>query len=298
MSQVASQLSNREIALLLWLAIAVTGIFIYQPTRQLLRPLLRTLFLSKVSLISLIMLAYETVIVLIFDEARLCHLWMLKDGIAWLFGTATILLFSSAKAGDEKHYIRKIVLDNFKFTVLLTFVVNLYVFSLVVELFLAPALAMVVILSVIAATKPQYKVAGKLINVLSSGASVGLLVYASIHVLTGFRDFATAKNLEDFLIPSVLTLTCLPFIYLTALYGAYESLFTRIDIRLSSSRQLAQYTKQQAISACRFRLSRVSRFAKDFTYRIGPSDTSANVTSVMNDFRLACQSGHHQENRS
>src|ERR1019366_1781863 len=127
------------------------------PNATTIGPLLTLIVFSKVKVVLLAMLAYVSFVVLIFHWLHLGHRWMLKDALFWFFGTAIIVLFTTNQAGKEKHYIRKIALDNLKFAVVLDFVVNLYVFNLAVELVLLPFLAMLAMLSVVAVTKDEYK---------------------------------------------------------------------------------------------------------------------------------------------
>ena len=287
MNEIVGQLSNREIALLVWLAIFLVAIIAYRPTRQSLGPFIRLIFFSKISLVLFAMLAYVTFIVVIFYWLHLSHWWMLKDALFWLFGTAIILLFNTDKATEEDHYIRKIALDNLKFAVVLDFVINLYVFDLAVELVLLPFLAALAMLSVVAATKDEYKLVKRLINWVTAAIGFGFVLYAVISVLANPRSFATVKNLEDFLTPIVLTLTFLPFIYAVALYSAYERLFTRVSFRLYDNNELLTHAKRQIISACRLRLSKVNRFAEDFVHKLGGVGSRAEVSDIISDFKVA-----------
>jgi len=197
------------------------------------------------------MLAYVSFVAFIFYLLHFAHWWMLKDALFWLFGTAVILFFNSNQAGKEKHYVRKIALDNFKFAIILDFVVNLYVFNLAVEIVLLPFLAALMVLSVVAATKDEYKPVKKFLNGFAIVITIGLLIYALASIHADPRGFATVKNLEDFLTPIVLTLTFLPFAYGLALYLSYSGLFLRVGFRIRDDKKLLGYTKWQILSACR-----------------------------------------------
>ena len=255
------------------------------PNATTIGPLLTLIFFSKVSVVLLAMLAYVSFVVLIFHWLHLGHRWMLKDALFWFFGTAIIVLFTTNQAGKEKHYIRKIALDNLKFAVVLDFVVNLYVFNLAVELVLLPFLAMLAMLSVVAVTKDEYKPAKKLINGITAVIGFGFILYALVSVLADPRGFATMKNLEDFLTPIALTLTFLPFVYGVALYGAYGELLVRVGFRIHDDKELLGYAKWQIILACRFRLRSVNRFAKDFVHKLGGAGSREEVSDVLNAFR-------------
>lgn len=291
MNQITGQLSNREIALLIWMGILFIASLLLRPAREAVGPLLKLLLLSKLGIGLLALLIYEAVVVFIFYSAHIWQWWMLKDTLFWLFGSAIIAFLNAANAIEKEHYFRKVTLDSFRFAVILAFVVNLYVFNLITELILVPVLTVLAVLGVVAGAHSEFKPVKKLIDWIMVGVAVLFVVYAIVGIATDFHGFATLKNLEDFLTPVVLTLTLLPMAYLLGLYSAYESLFSHIDIRIGTEKQLASFLKRQIVSVCRFRLSRVSRYMKDFVHRVGPSDTREDVAEVIRDFRaeLAAQ---------
>lgn len=287
MNQVANELTNRDIALLIWLGVALIGALIYRPTREGLGAVLKLLLFSRLGIGLLVFAAYETMVVFIFYKVGLWHWWMLKDALFWLFGSAVILFFNTTKATEDKRYFRKVMLDSFKFAVILTFIINLYAFNLIVELILVLILAFLAALSAVAASQSEFKQVENFINGIMAAFGIAFLVYAAVGITTDFHGFATLKNLEDFLTPVVLTPTLLPLAYLLGLYSAYESLFVQVDFRLGSDGQLAKYAKRQIISACRFRLSRVGRFSKDFAYKVGSANSQADVAKIINVFRAS-----------
>lgn len=101
------------------------------------------------------------------------------------------------------------------------------------------------------------------------------------------RSFATLKNLEDFLVPIVLTFVLLPYIYVMALYMTYEELFVRLKIRLQEDRLLMRFGQWQVVRACLFRLSSVKRFASDYVNRVGPATTRSEFELLVAEFRAA-----------
>ena len=168
---------------------------------------------------------------------------------------------------------------------MLTFIINLYVFNLVIELILVPLVAFLAMLGAVAVTKTEYKPVKHLINGITFAIGVALVAYAAVGIATDFHGFATLKSLQDFMTPVVLTLTLLPLAYLLALYSAYESLFVWLGMRLGSDRQLIAYAKRQIMSACRLRLSRLGRFSKDFAHKIGPADSPEDIANIVSGFR-------------
>jgi len=286
MNEAVSQLSNREIALLIWLAVLLITVLAYRPTRQLLVPLFKLIFFSKVSVVLLAMLGYLSFVSLLFHWLHLAHWWMLKDALFWFFGTGVILLLNANREAKANRFVRKIALDSFKFAVILDFVVNLYVFNLAIELILVPFLAALAMLAVVATTKDEYKREKKLINTAIIAIGLGFLTYALVNILAHPSGFFAMKNLEDFLTPIVLTLVFLPFLYGAVLYAAYGDLLIRVNFRIHDG-ELRTYAKRQIVMACQFRLSRVNRFAKDFTHNLGGVGSSGEVLNVINAFKVS-----------
>lgn len=284
MNQVTNELTNRDIALLVWLGVLLIGALIYRPSREGIGSILKHLLFSKLGVALLVLIAYEALIVFIFDKVGLWHWWMLKDALFWLFGPAVIVFFNAANATEEKHYFRKVALDGLKFAAILTFILNLYVFNLVVELILVPVLAFIAALGAVAASQSEFKQVSSFINWVMIAFGIAFIVYAIVGITTNFNGFATLKNLEDFLTPIVLTLTLLPLAYLLGLYSVYESLFIRVTFRITD-KQLARYAKRQIMAACRFRVSRVGKFSKDFFYKMGSADSRGDVAEVIRSFR-------------
>ena len=295
MNEATSQLSNREIALLIWLAVFLVGVIVYRPTRRSLGPLFKLIFFSKVSIILLFMLAYVSFIALILHWLSLAHWWMLKDALFWFFGTAIILVFNTNKAAEEEHYFKKLALDTLTFAVVLDFIVNLYTFNLAVELVLMLFLAIVAALAAVAATKDEYKPAKKFLNGVLVVVGFGLLSYSLAKIFADLRSFATVKNLEDFLTPISLTLTLLPFLYGVALYSAYEWAFVQVGFRVHDDKDLLAYTKRQVILACQLSPRRVHRFTKDFVHKLGGVEGHGEVREVINEFKAIRISGNDSD---
>src|SRR4051794_652716 len=98
MTNAVGELSNREIALLIWLAIFVIVVISRRDLRATLGPLLRMIFLSKLTLSLLAMVGYMALVVLALLKLGFWEWWMLKDAVFWFFGSAVILFLNSTTA--------------------------------------------------------------------------------------------------------------------------------------------------------------------------------------------------------
>ena len=87
-----------------------------------------------------LMIIYIELLVLILCKLNLWNFYLLKDTIYWTFGVAFILLANINKTTENNSFFKQTLLSNLKFIVILEFITNLYVFSLVAELIVMPIL--------------------------------------------------------------------------------------------------------------------------------------------------------------
>ena len=78
-----------------------------------------------------------------------------KDTVVWSVSAATVSLFRIPTIADDEHYIRNAPTDNFKIIVILEFIVNVYTFSLAIEVFLVPLIAIISAMLVYAENKTE-----------------------------------------------------------------------------------------------------------------------------------------------
>jgi hypothetical protein len=85
-----------------------------------------------------------------------------------------------------------------------------------------------------------------------------------------FNKFASMSTLENFIIPILLTLTFLPFVYLVAVYVAYENLFIRLQFFIKDP-SLLKYTKKRILQVFHFRLVALDEWSKNI-YKLNFAD--------------------------
>src|SRR5690606_18115801 len=116
--------------------------------------------------------------------------------------------------------------------------------SLVVELILIPILTIVGVSQVFTQDKPEYKPVEKLFNGFISLFGFVILVYTVYRISQEFGQFANLMTLKSFLLPIVLTILYLPFLYLVALWSLYEVMILRMGIRLKKKNHKSYLKKQ------------------------------------------------------
>jgi hypothetical protein len=285
MEYIINFFNNREKALIIWIVAVSVFLLINKNFRPSFLAVLKAFLARKIVTALLIMLAYISLIVFAAYELHVWDLSLLKDTIVWVLGTALVMFINYDKAYKEEKYFKDVLLDNVKLVVFLGFLINLYVFNLVVELLLVPVLFVVAALLVVSGTKKEYKLVKNLLQFLLAAYFIFLIIFTIVQAVSDFKDFATLYNLKDFLLAPLLTVTFLPFIYFLALYATYEDLFTRVNLfQRNKDTKLRRFTKWQILRTCSFNLKKLNIFSKDYTPSLMSVKVKSDVVSLTRQF--------------
>ena len=276
--------NNREKAIIVWVLIFLVCALFQQNLRSLIFGLLKILFEKKIRTLILAMLLYVGVVVLILYGIQLWDVSLIKVTFIWVFCVAFVLLVNANEATQDEHYFKKIVLDNLKLILAITFLVNFYTFSLWVEIILMPLLFFIVAMGAVAETKKEYIQVKKVIDYVLATIGIILIIFALSEILSNYQSFATSNNLRAFVLPPLLTLIYIPFLYCSALFMAYETLFVRLDIFLKKDKNLAKFTRRKIFVLCHVNLRKLNQFAKESTKELTALSNENDVLSMIRAF--------------
>ncbi len=255
--------NTREQATIVWLLIFLVWAFSQKNIRSSILGVVRALFQRKILAVIIAMLLYTSLSVFIFSKVGIWETTLIKDTGFWLVGTAFVLLMNVNKATQGKKFFKKLLIDNLKLILVIEFIVNLYTFSLWVELILVPVLFLIVAMSAVAEMKKEYLLVKKVIDFILSAFGIFLIFFALVKIFEDYQIFATSKNLHAFILPPLLTLAYIPFLYFFALVMVYENLFVRLDIFLKNDQKLTKFTKRKIFALCHINLGKLNRFSKE-----------------------------------
>ena len=206
------------------------------------------------------MILYVFLLVLLFNAIGFWDNSAMKDTILWTLSVAMIMFINSNKANRDERYFRNIVIDNFKLTLILEFVVNIFTFSLIAEIIIVPLIVIAAVMKAIVRRKPESKQVDSILGIALGIFGSFILLFTIYKMIANFDDLASLRNLRDFLLPIVLTVTFVPFVYLMALYFRYENIFIRID-RFNKNSELAKYAKKKILTTYHFNLRKLNRWS-------------------------------------
>jgi hypothetical protein len=213
---VADVLNAREAAGLVWLLVIV-AYGTYKGGRDVTSSFARVahvLFRWKVQLLFVSAAAYCVGVVLLAAWAGLWHTSAAKETVYWLFTGGVVLLgraVTDARPTDLGFYA-DLLRQAVRFTIVIEFLVNLYVFPFLIELVVVPIVLLIVLAQVAAASDASLASARKPVDWILTAIGFFLLVHVLIEVAGDPFGLFTRENLETLLIAPALTLAFVPFL--------------------------------------------------------------------------------------
>jgi len=261
---ITENFNNREISLAIWLFFLLVAFLSKKEIRASALKVIKVFFGKKIFTIYLIMTAYVILLIYLLYEIKFWNSALLKETIFWYFGIAFVSLVNANKVNQDEKYFKNIFKDNLKLIVILEFITTLYSFSLIVELFLDPLLLLIAMLSAFTEVyKKEYYRVKKVIDSIFSLIGVLILVFTLYKIITDIYGLVNVINLTSFLLPPILTLLFIPFIYFFALLMSYEIFFVRLKFFIKNKYEL-NYAKWKIFTSFHFRLRQLNKFSKEY----------------------------------
>ncbi|MBN1182374.1 MAG: hypothetical protein JXB49_08820 [Bacteroidales bacterium] len=244
MEKILDSLSNRELATIIWLLIFLSIALMQKSIRKSIGSVLTAFFDKKILTIILTALIYSSAVIFILYKLKLWQLSFLKDSFYWYSMTALVILFNLNDTSKNKNYFKDILLQNIRFMVIIEFIVNIFSFSLWIELIFIPIFILISIISAYGESYPEYKKVGEIGSAILSVIGLTLFILSITEIIKSFENYANAEELKIFLFPIILSITFIPFAYMTAIYMEYEILFARMKI-FHLDKNLLRFTKRR-----------------------------------------------------
>jgi len=255
MQTILDTFTNRELALIIWLTLALFASTLRKDIRESLGQLLKGLFARKLFTLFALLTLY------VFGTILALHFWglwdisLLKDTLFWFFTVALVLYFNVHKAKDTR-YFKNILTESFKWTIVIEFLVNFYTFSLVTELIMLPILILVSATQAVSETAKQHESVNKFLTNILALIGLSFFLFALYKTVETYQEVFTVHNLHELLLPAILTILFLPFIYFVAVYMNYETLFIRINF-VTEDAKLKKALKKEILFAANLNLNRL-----------------------------------------
>lgn len=278
---ILQQFNTREIAIICWIFVLILWAFSQKNIRKSVFGVLKSLFQIKILSVIIAAIIYTGLIVLLLAKIGIWEWTLLKDTIYWFIAVAFVLIMNTNKVNQEKGFFITILKDNLKIILVLEFILTLYTFNLIAEIILVPILVFIGAMSAVSELKKEYLPVKKLFDFILSIIGIFFIVFALGKVFGDFQHIMTSQNLKTLILPSLLTVAFIPFVYLFALIMTYEMLFDRLNFFNKNNPDLIKFTKRKIILACHLNLSKLNHFAKESTQDLMKVKTREDVINMI-----------------
>ncbi|PIT87069.1 MAG: hypothetical protein COU31_04835 [Candidatus Magasanikbacteria bacterium CG10_big_fil_rev_8_21_14_0_10_40_10] len=240
MTQIIEQLNNRELATLTWLFLFLLWVAFRKDSRDSISNLLKSFFHKKIITPIFLMGVYMSAIIYVLSKVGLWDLFLLKDTLYWFLFVGFALLFNSNTAiYNKKDYFRKIIVDNLKLVVLIEFIVNFYTLNYFTELIIVPVITTIVLLNTYSGIKEKYIQVKKITDFILGFTGILFIIFALHNILFNYKILITSHNLIPLVLPAILSITLIPYLFLFILLMKYEILFfNKVSIFYKKIKQL------------------------------------------------------------
>ena len=271
--------NSREIAVGIWVVLFL----ILACTKKDIRDQFSKLIASvKGIILTLIffMVIYNVAVVWALETLGLWRITQLKDTILWFIFTGLAVAFQLINQ-NQGQSIKSVLKNNAKLIIFFEFVVNAYTFPLLIEIILFPMLVISGWLKGMSKYDSKYSSAEKFANWVLSLAGTGIIINLIINITYDHKNFMSFYTLHDILLPVILTILFLPFIYILMLYIAYEKLFSCLREYLKESNKLQKCIMKKIIIYCKLNLTKVKRVHRENGYQLFDAKSQEDVDRVI-----------------
>ena len=219
-------LDNREKAGVIWLGVIIGyGTFKnWLGVKSSARATARAFLTWKLLLLFGTAAVFCAGVVLAASWLGLWHTSATKETIYWFFTGGFVLIDRAVTRGkpSDPQFYRWLLTQAVRFTILIEFLVNLYMFPFLVELIVVPLIVALVMAQVVAASDAALTAVRKPVEWMLGLMGFFLLVHVAVEAIAGPPALLARENLETLLIAPALTVAYIPFLAVWAWIARWE----------------------------------------------------------------------------
>ncbi len=250
-------LSNRDIAFLVWLGVVALASLRWRPILDLARVLLGVVWFLRYAIAAFAV--YIVVLVLIADRQGLWDSTMLKETLAWFVLPGIPLLFHFTRAWEGRRFYVRTLAGALGLSAIVEFYMGLGSFPLPVEIMLLPTLAFLVVIATVATAKPETRVVGRIANAVLAVLGISLVVGATL-ALINRPQLDLAEIARSFALLVWLTAASLPFVFVFSLIANYHDTFHYINTETAGDKRARRRSKATVLLSFQLRNRELHKF--------------------------------------
>lgn len=281
-------LSTREWAIVIWVSIFFVYVMMHRQIRESFLRVVKIFFGSKLRILWGIILLYVLGITLIFYHLPFWDNVFIKDIVVWFVFSGLIYCMNAVSKEADEEYIKKVLKDNLKFTIILEFIISTFTFDIWIELIIIPVTTIIVMMNVIAERKKEYYKVHKLLDIVLAVAGFWIL-YETIKIgIHEYKELDALNTFISFLIPIVYLILIIPLEYILELYSKYELLFIRMSFKEEKVKKIQRRHRWYVVKICKFSVRKVLLFQKKYWCKMYSRMSESEFEKLMEEFRREC----------
>ena len=284
-----SILSTREWATLIWGCIFMLYVLCHREIRKSLWNVIVIFFDKKLRILWEIILLYVLTITMVFCYFPIWENIYIKDIIIWFLFSGLIYCMNAVSSEADETYIKKILKDNLKFTMILEFFMSTFTFNIWIELAIIPVITIITVVNVIAERKEEYKSVHKLLDSVLAIAGFWIF-YETIKIgINEYKQLNIINTLVSFMIPIVYLILIIPLEYILELYSKYEVLFLRMTFKEEKDKRIRLHHRTAIFRECNFSVRKILLFQREYMIQMYALMKEDEFNQLMQKFRSACK---------
>lgn len=284
-----SILSTREWATLIWGCIFMLYVLCHREIRKSLWNVIVIFFDKKLRILWEIILLYVLTITMVFCYLPIWENIYIKDIIIWFLFSGLIYCMNAVSSEADETYIKKILKDNLKFTMILEFFMSTFTFNIWIELAIIPVITIITVMNVIAERKEEYKSVHKLLDSILAIAGFWIF-YETIKIgINEYKQLNIINTLVSFMIPIVYLILIIPLEYILELYSKYEVLFLRMTFKEEKDKRIRLHHRTAIFRECNFSVRKILLFQTEYMIQMYALMKEDEFNQLMQKFRSACK---------
>ena len=278
-------LSTREWATLIWGCIFMLYVLCHSEIRKSLWNVIVIFFDKKLRILWEIILLYVLTITMVFCYLPIWENIYIKDIIIWFLFSGLIYCMNAVSSEADETYIKKILKDNLKFTMILEFFMSTFTFNIWIELAIIPVITIITVMNVIAERKEEYKSVHKLLDSILAIAGFWIF-YETIKIgINEYKQLNIINTLVSFMIPIVYLILTVPLEYLLELYSKYEVLFLKMTFKEEKDKRIRSHHRLAILRMCNFSIRKILLFQREYMVQMYVSMKEDEFNQLIQKFR-------------
>ena len=262
-SSFVNSLDTGEISIIIISIAFSIWILKYKGVREALCGVVKAFLTTKIIIPFIGMILYISLISLILYHLGILNIDLVKYVIFWFFPVAIPLFFTANRVVEDKNYFKTKAVEYVKITTLFSFFINFYTFNIFGELILQSILLFLILLIAVSKIDKKYKAVENLLSIILLIIVACLVIFFIYSLLKQPNELININTGIAFVLPGILTILLLPYIYLLALYMRYDLFYLLMKAQINDSK-LNKYVFKEVFKRYNLNLYGLNDFLSQF----------------------------------